>query len=203
MNVHLNRLRLKVASTSEELLQAFAIRTLVYIGEQSCPWAEEFDGNDFAATQILGLIDGEPAATARVRWFGTFAKLERLAIRTEHRGAGYGRQLLAYLLRLCRKKGFSKVYLHAQARLQSFYEEYGFCRIGEPFGFSDHAYVEMVAALAAAPDTLAIPRGPHVLNRQEGRWEFAGVLEKSAARMDPAALQAPSPSSLSLVPSYR
>jgi len=39
-------LSLKVVSTVEELQQAFAIRSIVFMGEQRCPYNEEFDGND-------------------------------------------------------------------------------------------------------------------------------------------------------------
>ena len=78
-------LSLKVVNTAEELQQAFAIRSIVFMGEQRCPYNEEFDGNDFAATHILGLVDGEPAVTGRVRYFGEFVKFERFAVRPEFR----------------------------------------------------------------------------------------------------------------------
>lgn len=177
-----NHLQLKVVSTSEEQLQAFAIRTLVYIGEQNCPWAEEFDCNDYAATQVLGLIDGEPVATARIRWFGSFAKLERLAVRAEYRGSGHGRQLLEFLIDLCRTKGFARVYLHAQILLEPFYRRYGFSQVGEPFSFSDYQYVEMAASVCPDRQVLTIQHGPHVLNRPEGSWDQIGILERSTAR---------------------
>jgi predicted GNAT family N-acyltransferase len=175
-------LDLKVVSTPDELQQAFAVRALVYIGEQNCPWLEEFDGNDFSATQVLGTIDGEPVATARVRWFAGFAKLERLAIRAEHRGLGHGHALLRFLLDLCRKKGFSRLYLHAQARLERFYAGYGFARVGQPFVFSDYGYLEMVAELDDAGSILTLDDGPFVLNRPEGRWSEPGVLDFSISR---------------------
>ncbi len=179
-----NQLRFKIVATPEEQLQALAIRAIVYIGEQNCPWAEEFDGNDYAATHVIGLLDNEPVATARIRWFADFAKLERLAIRAERRGEGHGHQLLTYLIELCRKKGFSRLYLHAQARLQPFYERYGFRLIGQPFGFSDHAYVEMVVTLEPLAGALSVANGPHILNRPEGAWAETGVLERSSVRMN-------------------
>jgi predicted GNAT family N-acyltransferase len=178
-----SRLDLKVVASPEELQQAFAIRSIVYIGEQNCPWSEEFDGNDFAATQIIGQVDGEPVATARIRWFAGFAKLERLAIRTEWRGMGLGHELLQYLIRLAREKGFCRLYLHAQLRLEPFYAAYGFERRRAEFGFSDHRYVEMVAVLPASETRLSLEDGPMVLNRPEGAWEESGVLERSADRV--------------------
>ena len=101
----------RVASNFEELQRAFAVRALVYIGKQKCPWLEEFDGNDFTATQVLGLVNGEPIATARIRWFHRFAKLERLAVRAEFRAHGYGHALLQYLISLCQYKGYNLVCL--------------------------------------------------------------------------------------------
>ena len=64
---------IKLASTSDELMQCFALRSAVYIGEQQCPYWEEFDGNDFTATHLILYVDGEPASSMRLRWFGTFA----------------------------------------------------------------------------------------------------------------------------------
>jgi len=118
-------MNLQIARTSEQQSQAFAIRTLVYIGEQHCPWSEEFDDNDYSATHILGCIDDEPVATTIIRWFGDFAKLERIAIRTELRGNGFAHQVLQFIVEFCATKGYTKLYLHAQERLQHFYEEYG------------------------------------------------------------------------------
>jgi predicted GNAT family N-acyltransferase len=180
--MHNQTLDLQVVRTPEQQNQAFAVRTLVYIGEQQCPWSEEFDGNDYTATHILGSVDNEPAATARIRWFGEFAKLERLAIRAEFRGKGFGHELLQFMIKLCEKKGYTKLYLHAQDRLQQFYEGYGFRQVGEKFRFSDHEYVAMLSSLDANHSSLSIKHGPHLLNRPEGAWTETGILEKSEWR---------------------
>lgn len=176
----------RVASNFEELQRAFAVRALVYIGEQKCPWLEEFDGNDFTATQVLGLVNGEPIATARIRWFHRFAKLERLAVRAEFRAHGYGHALLQYLISLCQYKGYNLVCLHAQERLASFYECYGFRISGQRFGFSDHYYLPMLASFDEMDAKLSELSDPLELNRPEGRWEETGILEKSNVRMNKA-----------------
>lgn len=173
----------KIVRNSEERLQAYAIRAIVYLGEQQCPWDEEFDGNDDAATQVLGLSGGEPFATARIRWFAGFAKLERLAIRQSFRGRGHGHDLLAYLLAICAEKGFAKAYLHAQARLEPFYARHGFERRGAAFVFSDHHYVEMAASIAPDSGAVTLADGPMVLNRPEGEWGRPGVLDRSVQRI--------------------
>lgn len=183
---------LKIASSFEDYMKVVAVRSIVYLAGQACPWSEEFDGNDHAATQILGLLDGEPVATARIRWFAGFAKLERLALRPEARGSGHGDDLLRFMIAISQRKGFSCLYLHAQAGLVHFYRAHGFVPHGAPFTFSGYHYVEMKAVLPPRPDELRLDDGPHVLNRPEGDWNRPGVLEISAGR-PPAPRQADKP----------
>lgn len=176
-------LQIKIVENEEERLKAMLIRAIVYMHEQQCPYSEEFDLNDHTATQIIGLVGDEPVLTARIRYFNGFAKIERLAIRSEHRNRGYGHQLLTFILDICRQKGFSKFYLHAQARLQPFYEGYGFRTKGGEFGFSDHGYVEMVLDEKSAfpQPSLQIGYQPMILNRPENNFKMAGPLERRAS----------------------
>ncbi len=178
MKTYENGLTIRVASNSEDQLKAFLIRGMVYMHEQQCPYREEFDLNDYAATQIIGLLGGEPVLTARVRYFQDFVKLERLAVRSEYRGRGFGHHLIEYLLWFCRSKGFRKVYLHAQARLQQFYEGHGFIRIGRNFRFSDYDYVEMACSIDLNASSPKIGNPPDRINRPEGILELPGPLER-------------------------
>ncbi len=168
---------IKVASHEQDLAKAFIVRAIVYMHEQNCPYDEEFDLNDFTSTQIIGSINGEPVLTARIRYFSGFAKLERLAIRSAFRGRGYGHALLQFLLKFCEEKGYREFYLHAQQRLEPFYSQYGFHRIGDEFEFSDHDYVEMHASLPVSSAGLNVNLGPMLLNRPEGFWSLPGPLE--------------------------
>lgn len=178
-----SRLTIKIVETEEERLKAMLVRAIVYMHEQQCPFDEEFDLNDHTATQIVGLGDnGEPVLTARIRYFNGFAKMERLAIRSEFRGRGYAHQLLTFMLNVCRQKGFSRFYLHAQERLQPFYEGYGFQAVGGDFSFSDHGYVEMVMNEAShfPQPSLQIGSQPMALNRPENNFFASGPLERRA-----------------------
>jgi predicted GNAT family N-acyltransferase len=170
-------LELRVVRNEQDLLKTFLVRAIVYMHEQNCPYEEEFDLNDFTATQVLGVVGDEPVLTARIRYFAGFAKLERLAIREAWRGKGYGHLLFQFMLKLCQEKGYREFYLHAQRRLAPFYEQYGFQRIGEDFAFSEHDYVEMYARFPVSPAGLTVAHGPMVLNRPEGEWDRPGPLE--------------------------
>lgn len=180
------KLIIKVVESPDELLKAFLVRGIVYMQEQECPYVEEFDQNDFAATQIVGLIDGEPVLTGRIRYFDSFAKIERIAVRPQFRGRGYGHDLLEFMMTFCFRKGFKKLYLHANAVLEGFYRRYGFVRLREEFAFSDHRYVEMALTVLENPLlSLNLEHDPLTLNRPEGKWEEEGPMERSLDRMLP------------------
>lgn len=173
-----------VAHTFEDLSRVIAIRSAVYIGEQECPYEEEYDGNDLAATHLLAYIGDEPVGCLRVRCFADFAKIERLAIRKEFRKTRAAFHLVRAGFKLCQKKGYTKVYGHSQKRLVNFWSRFGF-RVPDNarhFVFSDFDYVEIVADIERDPDAVNLQADPYVIIRPEGRWHQPGVLEKSADR---------------------
>ena len=75
----------RIARDPNDLMLVTAIRSAVYLAEQDCPIEEEFDGNDLVAAHFLGFVGTEPAGCLRVRFFGEFAKVERLAVRHQYR----------------------------------------------------------------------------------------------------------------------
>ncbi len=173
-----------IARTFEDLSRVIAIRSAVYIGEQECPYDEEYDGNDLAATHLLAYVGDEPVGCLRVRCFADFAKIERLAIRKEFRKTRAAFQLVRAGFKLCQKKGYTKVYGHSQVRLINFWSRFGF-RVPENarrFVFSDFDYVEIIADIERDPDAVNLSADPYVIIRPEGRWHQAGILEASATR---------------------
>lgn len=179
-----NAIGITVVRTFEDMLRVNAIRNAVYIGEQECPYDEEYDGNDFAATHLLAYIGDEPIGGLRLRFFSGFAKIERLAIRKEFRKSKAAFQLVRASFKFCQKKGYGRIYAHSQARLVDFWHRFGFHEMegGQHFIFSDFDYVEMVADLEPDPAALNLGIDPYVLIRPEGRWHVPGILERSASR---------------------
>ena len=174
---------IKLASTSDELLQCFALRAAVFMGEQQCPYWEEFDGNDYSASHLMLYVDGEPAASMRVRWFSGFAKLERAIILKRYRSMGLFVPFVAWAKHFAAGKGYPKAYLHGQKRLWEIFERQGFRRTGErPFHFSDHEYGAFAADLEVAQDAPSVLTDPMVLNRPEDRLDRPGILEESMER---------------------
>jgi predicted GNAT family N-acyltransferase len=172
----------KVAASIEEMMQAFAIRSAVFMADQHCPYAEEFDGNDFSATHIVAYQGEEPVACMRIRYFGDFAKMERFAVRKEYRHMAIVNALAHYSIDLCRQKGYRRMVAHAQKRLVRLWGRFGFVPNGQGFHFSDHEYVPMVGEFEAIDGALGLDSDPMVIIRPEGRWEEPGILDFSMQR---------------------
>lgn len=123
----------KIVTTMDELIKVYAVRAVVFIGEQNCSYDEEIDEHEHSCIHILGELNGEPVAAARIRFPGPYAKLERIAVRKEWRGHGFGHQLVNYMLDQCRSRGYSCMHMHAQVQLEDYYAEHGFRRQGPMF----------------------------------------------------------------------
>jgi len=177
-------LSVRVARTIDDFMRAAVIRGAVFVGEQECPYDEEFDGNDFTATHLIGYVGDEPAGCLRIRYFSDFAKLERLVVRKEFRGLGLARKLVSFGVEFCQTKGYTRVCSYAQKRLVKFWGRCGFSIPDTPreLVFSDFDYVEMVCDTSRAARTISFETDPYVTIRPEGSWHETGILERSKAR---------------------
>jgi predicted GNAT family N-acyltransferase len=173
-----------IARSMEDMMRVMTLRGAVYMAEQDCPYEEEFDGNDFSATHLIGYIGNEPAACLRIRYFADFAKIERLAVRKEFRKTRLAFQLVRAGIELCRVKGYRRLYGHAQKRLVNFWSRFGFRTFdgGRELVFSDFDYVEMLLDAERHPQAISIGVDPYIMIRPEGRWHVPGILERSAIR---------------------
>lgn len=174
----------RVGRTMDDFMRAAVIRGAVFVGEQKCPYDEEFDGNDFTATHLIGYVGDEPAGCMRIRYFADFAKLERLVVRKEFRRIGLARKLVSFGVEFCRTKGYTRMCAYAQKRLVKFWDKCGFSISDTPreLVFSDFDYVEMVCDTARAARTISFETDPYVVIRPEGSWQETGILERSRAR---------------------
>jgi predicted GNAT family N-acyltransferase len=175
---------IKIARSFNDLMQVVAIRSAVFLTDQACPYEEEFDGNDFCALHLIAMIGDEPVACLRARYFADFCKLERLAVRQDYRRSRIAFQIVQAGIELARKKGFRRIYGHAQDRLVDFWAHFGAKPLGpdRKLVFSDFSYTEMVIELEPHPDPITMDSDPYLIIRPEGDWEDRGVLDESSAR---------------------
>ena len=123
----------RIAQSLDDLLKAFIVRGIVFMGEQHVSYALEKDEHEHAAVHILGETGEEPVAAGRIRFLGEHARLERLAVREEWRGLGHGSRLLGFMMDVARSRGFAKFKLNAQVTSKVFYLKHGFRVVGETF----------------------------------------------------------------------
>jgi len=177
-------MKAEIAATPDAIAKVFALRAAVFMSEQNCPYDEEFDGNDFCATHIIGTVDNIPAAALRLRYFAEFAKMERLAVMPKYRRTLLPKLVVDTGIEIVRRKGYRNLYGHAQKRLLRFWSKFGLKPLGKnfPLVFSDHEYVEVYAELEPHSDPITMMSDPYVIVRPEGQWDAPGVLDQSALR---------------------
>lgn len=175
-------IRVRVARCLDDMMKVTAIRVAVYMTEQDCPYEEEFDGNDFCATHIIGEVGGEPAACIRLRFFGGFAKMERVAVRSEFRSTRIAFKTIRAAIEHCRRKGFTTIYGHARNELIPLWKMFGFeiPSSSRTFVFSNQTYTEMLLERPLPNNALNLDSDPFQLIRPEGEWDSKGILEHGA-----------------------
>ena len=178
------KVSVRIARTLNDLMLVTAIRSAVYLAEQDCPIEEEFDGNDFVAAHFLGFVGNEPVACLRVRFFGDFAKVERLAVRHQYRRSTVAFKLVKASVEYIKRKGFRRIYGQAQDRLVDFWAHFGAKPLPNPrpISFSDFAYTEMLLEIEPGEDAITLKSDPYVIIRPEGEWDTPGVLDRSSSR---------------------
>jgi predicted GNAT family N-acyltransferase len=173
----------RIARSFDDLLMVYSVRSAVYIAEQECPFAEEFDGNDHCATHLIGFVDDEPAGCIRIRFFYDFAKIERLAVLKRFRKSALASELVSSGIDLVRRKGFRRIYGTAREGLEGFWARFGGVPINDKkIMVSGFKYTEMVVDLAPLPNAITVENGAYVILRPEGDWDQPGILEISATR---------------------
>lgn len=139
----------KVVSSLDEMQMIVAIRAQVFLGRPGWSYKHTFDENDHCASHIIGFVDDEPAGTMRIRWFGEFARFERIAIRAEYRSLILVNRLARVALRLCRKKGYERAGGLIFPTLVNFWRKYG----AEPCGEVFHSeYGDVIPVMGTPPE---------------------------------------------------
>ena len=134
--------------TLQELYIILALRAVVFVVEQNCPY-QDVDGKDEHAYHLLGYENTTLVAYARVLPKGTaytdYASIGRIVTAPNHRTKGYGYVLVEQAIQLC-KTTFSSVpiKISAQAHLENFYKTHGFIATGEAYLEDDIPHIGMV-----------------------------------------------------------
>lgn len=136
-------LAVEIVRRKEQLVDAYRIRKVVFVEEQSVPLEMERDEFDIHATHVVAKLDGRAVGTGRVvilgeddptaREEGRWAKVGRMAVLADARRKRVGQDILAMLESAAREAGALGVILHAQKSVEGFYASQGYETEGEPF----------------------------------------------------------------------
>jgi predicted GNAT family N-acyltransferase len=126
------------------LADAFAVRRAVFVEEQGVSETEEMDGRDEAARHVVAYDGDRPVGTARLRIPDPdVGKAERVAVRQSHRDRGVGTALMDELETWATERGVETMTLHAQTRVEGFYERLGYETTSGVFQEAGIDHVEM------------------------------------------------------------
>ncbi|MCX5075885.1 GNAT family N-acetyltransferase [Streptomyces sp. NBC_00513] len=135
--------QVRVASCDADLAACFAVRTEVFVVEQSVPESIEYDAYDAMAVHVLAEgPDGESLGTGRLlHGPGALGKtgaaeigsLGRLAVAKSARGLGVGAALVRAIEVEAARLGLTAVDLGAQTHALAFYERLGYEAYGPEF----------------------------------------------------------------------
>jgi len=133
--------------THEEIFDIFAVRQIVFIVEQNCPY-QDVDHLDKGSFHLMGKRQGQLVAYGRLNPPRSRFKepsMGRVLTVKSMRHLGLGRQIVAETLKKCTQLyGSSSMRISAQVYLINFYQEFGFESSGEPYDEDGIEHVDMV-----------------------------------------------------------
>jgi len=143
---------LSEVKTEADLLQALAIREVVFIEEQHVPEGIERDAEDARAYHVLAFQAGHAIGTGRLVMMpepppdeggGSWAQIGRMAVLQAHRKAHVGSMILTKLEDEARRRKVSGILLHAQLYALEFYKRHRYEPVGAVFDEAGIQHLEM------------------------------------------------------------
>lgn len=151
-----SQIRVVPVTNEGELLQALAIREVVFIEEQHVPESTERDAEDSTAYHVLAFEAGHAVGTGRLVMLpngpegetGQWAQIGRMAVLQASRRSGVGSRLLETLEAEGRRRGVVGILLHAQLTAMEFYKRHGYVPHGATFMEAGMPHLEMKKKLS-------------------------------------------------------
>jgi hypothetical protein len=176
-----NSIRILIATNNEQLLDAYAVRSICFLEEKGIPARYLFDGNDFQATHIVIYANGEPIGSSRVRWFNNFVKIERTGFRKAYRNARILRQTASFIFDHAARKGYRKALTFAEPQYANLWVRLlGFKEVPNrtpTIMGNGEQYIELMKEFDEPADVLTEFADPKVLMRVEGFWDRPSSFE--------------------------
>ena len=120
----------------QELYVILQLRSEVFVVEQDCVY-QDLDNKDLDAYHVLGILDKEIVAYARIFKPGDYileSSIGRIVVKKEFRKVQYGYKLVVNSIQFI-ENNFQQntILISAQLYLTKFYNSLGFIRVGEEY----------------------------------------------------------------------
>ena len=120
----------------QELYVILQLRAEVFVVEQDCVY-QDLDNKDLDAYHVLGILDKEIVAYARIFKPGDYfleSSIGRIVVKKEFRKFQYGYQLVQNsILFIENNLQQNTILISAQSYLTKFYNSLGFTQVGEEY----------------------------------------------------------------------
>lgn len=130
-----------------ELYAILRLRNEVFVVEQNCAYQDE-DNKDFYAFHVMGWLDGDLVAYARLLPPGisfTHAAIGRVVTSASVRGSGVGKELMTEAISILYSLwGKIPIQIGAQVYIQEFYKSLGFQQISPVYLEDGIDHIEML-----------------------------------------------------------
>jgi ElaA protein len=130
----------------KELYEIMQLRNEVFIVEQNCAY-QDLDGKDPDTLHLMGKVNGELAAYARLLKPGMSYKeaaIGRVVVSQKYRGRNFGVDLMQQAITDCLSKFNTKeIIVSAQQYLEKFYTDLGFVTESDMYLEDDIPHIKM------------------------------------------------------------
>ena len=120
----------------QELYVILQLRSEVFVVEQDCVY-QDLDNKDQDAFHVLGVLDNEIVAYARIFKPGDYfleSSIGRIVVKKEFRKFQYGYKLVENSIQFIENNlQQNTILISAQSYLTKFYNSLGFIRVGEEY----------------------------------------------------------------------
>ena len=122
--------------STHELYVILQLRSEVFVVEQDCVY-QDLDNKDLDAYHVLGVLDKEIVAYARIFKPGDYfleSSIGRIVVKKEFRKFQYGYKLVENSIQFIENNlQQNTILISAQSYLTKFYNSLGFIRVGEEY----------------------------------------------------------------------
>ena len=127
-------LDIKFTQNDNDILSCLQLRRTVFIEEQQVPESEEVDGEDNDCDHVLANFNKVSVGAARLKYYDSFVKVQRLCVLKESRGYGIGSGILNFIIEHVTKHNIRHtIRLGSQLHALVFYNQLGFIEFGDKY----------------------------------------------------------------------